>query len=88
MNVQELYDYKAAGVSSTTVIAAAGGNSVFGGFLCTIAGNFCLKDASDVDIISVIGVVVGQFIAGGLTLPLGGKVVLSGGAAGTIYIGR
>jgi hypothetical protein len=86
MIVQELYGYKALGVNSTTTLSAATtGTSAFGGFLCTTAGNFNLKDASGTDIIPAIGVVVGQFVPAGIACPAGMQVVLSGGAVGTAY---
>jgi hypothetical protein len=86
MGVQEIYDYTLLGVNSTTTFSQ--GSSVFGGFLCTTAGNFNLKDAANNDIIPAIAVVVGQFVTGGIACPAGMKIVLSGGAIGTLYSGR
>jgi hypothetical protein len=84
--VQEVYVPVVLAANSTTTLAA--GSCVFGGFICTTAGNFTLQDASGNTIIAAIGVVVGQQILGGIDCAFGAKIVLSGGAAGTALVNR
>ena len=81
--VQEIYEYLALGVNfSATVSNTTTG--VFGGFICTTAGNFTLQDASGNTIIAAMALVVGQNVLGALLCPQGLKVVLSAGCAGTL----
>jgi hypothetical protein len=84
MNVQEIFDYKRVNASATLFT----GTGILGGFLCSTAGNVTVTDASDVDIVSTIAVVAGQFVPMPFACGNGAKCVLAGGCIGTFAIGR
>lgn len=81
--VQEVYNYLPLAANYSNVVSAAPA-TIFGGFICTAAGNFTLQDANGNTIIAPMAVAVGQTVYGGFFCPLGLKVVLSVGAAGTL----
>lgn len=81
---KESYAAIACAANTTTPI---GGHGI-AGFLCTVAGTLTVQDASGTVMVNALPITAnGLFIRIPLLFPTseGGKVILAGGAAGTLF---
>jgi hypothetical protein len=92
MLVQEQYDPYPVAANGTQIINPANptGSSEIGGFLCTTSGNAKIAKTptgAGADIVALMPVVAGTFYSIPCTLreSTGSALVLSGGAAGTLF---